>query len=190
MFAIGEAVCIGDRPTTRRDGLGTTRADSLCAACIPDVEENERLSGNMQRPELLGFPRLIGHCHRAACRAPCQCARNSLLNSSQRSSGKKILAPFNSTRRRVPGMFSANQCDHFTSKYTSSVPQTISVGAFSVFSRASMASVCLLSKAARKRCRSRVRCSPLTSGRRYFSMVPWLSWSGGSYGGPRACGDQ
>src|ERR1035438_10561008 len=31
-----------------------------------------------------------------------QCARNSLSNSSQRSSGKKILASLNSTRRRVP----------------------------------------------------------------------------------------
>jgi hypothetical protein len=30
--------------------------------------------------------------------------------------GKKILASLNSTRRRMPGMLSASQCDHFTSK--------------------------------------------------------------------------
>src|SRR5215469_10990156 len=89
-------------------------------------------------------------CSRAdqwCCSAASQCSRNSLLNSRQRSSGKKILASLNSTRRRVPGMFSANQRDHFTSKYTSSVPQTISVGAFRVLSRSSTASVCLLSNA-------------------------------------------
>src|SRR5260370_10417403 len=175
---MGEAVCIRVRPSPACDRLGATRGDGLCGACIPDVEENERLSGNMQCPELLGFPRLIGHSHRATCRATCQCARNSLLNSSQRSSGKKILPPFNSTRRRVPGMLSASQRDHFTSKYTSSVPQALSVGAFSVFSRASLASLCLLSKAARKRCRPRVRCSLLTTGRRYFSLRSPLSCSG------------
>src|SRR5260221_110670 len=63
----------------------------------------------------------------ASCCAACQCARSSLLNSAERSSGKKILASLNSTRRRVPGMVSASQCDHFTSKYTSSVPQTIRI---------------------------------------------------------------
>jgi Zn-dependent alcohol dehydrogenase len=70
------------------------------------------------------------------------------------------------------------------------VPQTISVGAFNVFSCPSMASVCLLSKAARNRCRSRVRCSLLTKGRRYFSILSSLSCSGCSYAGPRACGDR
>jgi hypothetical protein len=73
------------------------------------------------------------------------------LNTAHRSSGKKSRAPLNSTQRRVPGMVSASQRAHFTSKYTSSVPQTMSVGACSSFSFASMASVCLLSKAARKR---------------------------------------
>src|SRR5260370_3058232 len=117
---MGEAVCIRVRPDTGCDRLGATRGDGLCAACIPDVEENERLSGNMQCPELLGFPRLIGHSHRATCRATCQCARISLLNSSQRSSGKKTLPPFNSTRRRVPVILSVTHRDLFTSQSTSS----------------------------------------------------------------------
>ena len=49
---------------------------------------------------------------------------------------------------------------------TSSVPPAISVGAFSFRRGASTATVCLLSKAARKRWKSRVRCSVLTRGRR------------------------
>src|SRR3981081_36270 len=147
-LAISEPICIGDGPTARRNRLGTGRSDGLGAACIPDIEEDKRFSGNMQRPELLGLARLITHslllmnwrvrsCHAPSCWAACQCPRNSLLNSSQRSSGKKILAPLSSTPTRVPGMLSATQRAHFTSKYTSSVPQTISVGIFSVFSRAS-----------------------------------------------------
>ena len=59
VLAIGEAIGIGDRPAARRDRLGTTRGHGLGAARIPDIEEDERLSGDMQRPELLGLARLI-----------------------------------------------------------------------------------------------------------------------------------
>ena len=54
-LAIGKAVCVGDRPATRRDRLGTALGDGPGPACIPDVEEDERLSGDMQRPEFLGL---------------------------------------------------------------------------------------------------------------------------------------
>jgi hypothetical protein len=60
-LAIGEAVCIGDRPAARRDRLGTARGDGLGIADMPDVEEDERLSRDMQRPELLSLALLIGH---------------------------------------------------------------------------------------------------------------------------------
>src|ERR1700722_709912 len=48
--------------------------------------------------------------------ACCQKPRSSRLKSCERSSGKKILAPSNSTLRTVPGMVSLNQWDHLTSK--------------------------------------------------------------------------
>lgn len=45
-----------------------------------------------------------------------QCALSSALNSLARSSGKKMRAELNSTRRFVPGMVFSSQCDHFRSK--------------------------------------------------------------------------
>src|SRR3981081_2520410 len=115
-LAISEPICIRDGPTARRNRLGTARSDGLGATCIPDIEEDKRLSGIMQCPELLGLARLITSslllmnwrlrnvcgCHAASRCDACQCPRNSLLNSPQRSSGKKILAPGSSTQRRVP----------------------------------------------------------------------------------------
>ena len=62
-----------------------------------------------------------------------QCAFNSSLNSPARSSGKKMRPDSRSTRRLVPGIVCSSQCDHFTSKKISSVPQTMSVGAFKRF---------------------------------------------------------
>src|SRR5262249_53537326 len=116
-LAIGKAVCISHRPTARCDCFGAGRGDCLGAACVPDVEEYKWFSGDMQSPELFNLVDLSGYdCHRDPFSAACQCPRNSLSNSAQRSSGKKILALLNSTRRRVPGMVSASQWDHFTSK--------------------------------------------------------------------------
>ena len=43
------------------------------------------------------------------CTVYFQKSRSSLLKSSGRSSGKKILAPSNSTRRLVPGIVSVSQ---------------------------------------------------------------------------------
>src|SRR6202041_847754 len=73
------------------------------------------------------------------CRCACHCpvcfqkSRSSRLKSSARSSGKNILAFSTSTRRFVPGIVSASQWDHFTSKRISSVPQPMRVGESSIF---------------------------------------------------------
>jgi hypothetical protein len=48
--------------------------------------------------------------------AATRCSRNNLLNTSARSSGKKIRAPFNSTGGFAPGIVLASQCAHFTGK--------------------------------------------------------------------------
>src|SRR5258708_36767338 len=193
LLAVVIAVGMGDRPTGGRDRLCAACGNRLGAARIPDIEEDERRPGNMQRAEVAGLASPIVHCCSSpqfACWVDCQWAGSSWLRSVHRSSGKKMRAPSSSTRRLVPGMASASQRAHFTSKYTSSVPHTMSVGAFSFRSRASMASVCLLSKAARKRWKSRGRCSVRTSGRRYVSMLSSVNRSGCWYAGPRACGER
>lgn len=50
-----------------RDGPGTARGDGLGAARVPDVEEYERRSGHVQRPEVFRLTRLIDHFHRGQC---------------------------------------------------------------------------------------------------------------------------
>ena len=73
-----------------------------------EVSTDRELAGVLEQA------RLRVDSHRGC--AAFQCARSSSLNSFHRSSGKKIRAPVNSTRRVVPGIVSASQRDHFTSK--------------------------------------------------------------------------
>ena len=81
------------------------------------------------------------------------------LNSGQRSSGKKMRAPSSSTRRRVPGMVSREPPRPLRRRSRRRrCPRRSASAPCSVFSRASMATVCAQSNAARKRSRSRVRC--------------------------------
>src|ERR1700690_2457793 len=61
LLAIGEVVCIGNRPTAGCDRLGAARGDCFGTPGIPDVEQDERISWDMQRPELLALVLLIGH---------------------------------------------------------------------------------------------------------------------------------
>jgi hypothetical protein len=60
-LAIGEAVGIRDRPTTRRDRLGSGGCDGPRAARIPDIKKDKRPPGDMESPELLSLARLISH---------------------------------------------------------------------------------------------------------------------------------
>jgi hypothetical protein len=60
-LAIGEAVGIRDRPTTRRDRLRSGGCDGPRAARIPDIKKDKRPSGDMESPELFSFARLISH---------------------------------------------------------------------------------------------------------------------------------
>jgi hypothetical protein len=60
-LAIGEAVGIRDRPTTRRDRLGSGGCDGPRATCIPDIKKDKRPSGDMESPKLLSLARLISH---------------------------------------------------------------------------------------------------------------------------------
>jgi len=61
MLAVGETVGIGNRPTAGSDCLGSRSGDCLGAACIPGIEQHERLAGNMQRAKLLRIAVLLGH---------------------------------------------------------------------------------------------------------------------------------
>jgi hypothetical protein len=51
-----------------------------------------------------------------------QCVLTASLNSLARASGKKILPPVISIRRRDPAIVFSSQYDHFRSKKMSSVP--------------------------------------------------------------------
>jgi hypothetical protein len=46
-LSIRETVRMGDRPTARCDRLSTRRRHGSGATCIPNVEKDERLSGDM-----------------------------------------------------------------------------------------------------------------------------------------------
>ena len=52
---------MGDRPAARRKRRGAAGRNRLGAARIPDIEEDDRRSPNMQRPETLGLTPLIRH---------------------------------------------------------------------------------------------------------------------------------
>src|SRR5262249_3016686 len=134
----GVLVALGVRDACARcaDRRKSRLLKNSCACRVPRIREEQSAS-------LVQLPKAHRARRQSGCHDPhsCQCSRNSVLKSFQRSSGKKIRAPSSSTRRRVPGMVAASHFDHSTSKYTSSVPHTISVGACSAFSLASTLTV-------------------------------------------------
>jgi hypothetical protein len=95
---------------------GTPCRNALCCIACPSISTRHR-EIHPRPPCAIRYRLLRGSTQCAVASSFCetcsstssQCSRSSLSNSCQRSSGKKILASLNSTRRRVPGIFSASQ---------------------------------------------------------------------------------
>src|SRR5262249_31741479 len=135
-LAIGVTVGIGDRPATRGDGLGAARSDRLGAAGVPDVEQNQRLSRNMQRAKFLSLAGLTGyfflliddHAHSLIYIFHKFAAPSAITPGISSGKNRFALSPLRTPR--APGSVRSSHSAHSTPKSVSFSPHTIRAGPF------------------------------------------------------------